>query len=368
MKIGIMTFWMSKENYGQILQMYALSSFLTMLGHETFIVKYDGSDDISMQKSIFNRLSKVIKDPSKIIDYIKTQKRKRIIEDDLAVHDCEFDVFKNKYFKWSKLYVNYSDLKSDPPEADAFICGSDMIWTENSMPAPYFLEFVTNAKKIAYAPSFGANHISDMYKAQIKLYLDTFSLITTREESGVEICKQLGFNAYWVVDPTGLLTASDYSKIEETINIDKKYIFMYLLGHDTYVPLCDIKKFADKNEFSLIYRASQGRRDNLPKSYLTINQWIYAIHHAEYIITNSFHGCMFCVIFKKKFLYLPLINKSKASNERAFSLLNKLNLYDRIYRGDFSKICDDIDYDKVNSILSPWVNQSKRILISSLEL
>ena len=361
-----MTYWMSKENYGQILQMFALSMFLKNLGHDVFIVQYDGYSDSTITKSFINKLLGIIKNPQKIIRYIKAKKREKVIQEDLNAHDCGFDSFREKFFNWSKKYLSYNDLVSNPPKADAFICGSDMIWAETSKSAPYFLNFVKNVKKIAYAPSFGTVTVSDKYLDEISLYLSDFVLITTREESGVKICKQIGFDAYWVIDPTGLLNISDYIKIEEKFEIKNKYVFMYLLGHDTYVPFSDIKKFADANNFSVVYRASPGRRDKLPKFYPTIGQWVYAVHHAEYVITNSFHGCMFCILFRKKFLYLPLINVSKPNNERIYSLLNRLNLSNRIYKGNFNIIYEDINYNQVNTELLWWIEQSKQVLLASL--
>ena len=366
MKIGIMTYWTSKENYGQILQMYALSTFLKNIGHDVFIVRYDGYADSTIKKSITSRLFNAIRHPSKIISFFYARKREKIIQEDLSAHDCGFDSFKEKNFKWSRYYTNYKELVSDPPIADAFICGSDMIWAESSKCAPYFLTFVKNAKKIAYAPSFGSRQVSDEYMKTISGYLKDFSLITTREESGVKICKQMSFDASCVIDPTGLLCASDYERLEECVKEKNKFLFMYLLGHDTYIPFQDIEKFANANNFSVIYRASPGRRDKLRKCYPTIGQWLHAIHHAEYVVTNSFHGCMFCILFHKKFLYLPLINKSKPNNERIYSLLSKLRLEDRIYNGNFNVIYDDIDYDIVDSLMSSWTEQSKQLLLSSL--
>ena len=367
MRIGIVTYWTTKENYGQIMQMYALSTFLKQHGHDVFIVRYDGYADSTIKKSAVSRIINAIKHPGKIISYFKAQKREKIIQEDLKAHDCSFDSFKNEHFKWSRHYADYQALVSNPPFADAFICGSDMIWAESSKSAPYFLSFVKNTKKIAYAPSFGSKQVSNEYQKKISKYLTDFTLITTREESGVEICRQMGFEACCVIDPTGLLHSSDYEVLEESIKEDNKFIFMYLLGHDTYIPFQEIKNFADANSFSVIYRASQGRRDKLQKNYPTIGQWIYAIHHAEYVITNSFHGCMFCILFHKKFLYLPLINKSRSNNERIYSLLNKLNLSNRIYKGDFNIICDEIDYNMVDALMSSWAEQSKYVLLSSLK-
>ena len=359
---------MSQENYGQILQMYALSSYLKALGHKVFIVQYNGYADKSLDKSASTRLFNLLRNPLKIITYIKSRIREKVIQKDLQLHDCGFSSFKREHFEWSTLYNSYDLLKNSPPEADIFICGSDMIWAESNRCAPYFLDFVKNSKKVAYAPSFGSKDVSNAYKKTISVYLNDFSLITTREESGVEICNQLGFSASWVVDPTGLLDTADYIKLEHPLEIEGKYIFMYLLGHETYIPFSDIKKFADTINFSVVYRAAPGRRDKLPKSYPSINQWLYAIHHAEYIITNSFHGCMFCILYKKKFLYLPLIKNSKSSNERIYSLLKRLNLSSRIYEGNFNTIYDEIDYNRVTGLLEKWVKESKHILKSSLTL
>lgn len=370
MRIGILTYWTSKENYGQILQLYALYTFLIQNGHDVFVIKYDGYGDASLNKSNMKRLLGFLKNPFKLIRYIKNIRKEKIIKKDLAGHDCKFSDFKNKRFKWSNTYNTFKELENNPPQADVYICGSDMIWVENGERyKAFFLGFGSDdVKRIAYAPSFGANNLRKSYQDKIKPYLDRFDLISTRENSGQDICWNMGFrNAQWFPDPTLLLEAKDYMSLITCRSRKKSYIFMYLMGHPTHVPFSSIKKFSEENSLEIIYRASQGRRDDWVKVYPQIEEWIGYMSQADYVITNSFHGCVFAIIFRKQFLFLPLIKGAKQSNDRIYSLLKRLQLEDRIWKGEISDIKKDIDYNLVNSEIKEWTEATKKILCNHLQ-
>lgn len=370
MRIGILTYWISKENYGQILQLYALYTFLTQKGHDVFVIKYDGYGDPSFKNSNGRRVLNFLKNPFKLVRYVKNIRKEAIIKQDLDAHDCEFDKFKEKWFRWSKSYQTFEELENEPPQADVYICGSDMIWAESSRRySAFFLGFGGGeVKKIAYAPSFGANTLSKTYQNKIIPYLRRFDLISTREESGVDICRNLGFqNVYWFPDPTLLLSADDYKQLAAPLPENSPYIFMYLMGHSTNVPFQEIKDFSQEENLRIIYRASQGRRDKWPKVYPKIGEWIEYMNRANYVITNSFHGCVFAIQFKKKFLFLPLINEARRNNDRIYSLFKRLHLEERIWQGKISDIKNEIDYSLVDSEITRWTETTKNILCDQLQ-
>lgn len=363
-----MTYWASLENYGQILQVYALYTYLTKQGHDVFVIKYNGYNDTTLNKSLTSSIWNVCKSPMKLVNYIKTLNKERRILQDIASHDCQFNAFKYNKILWSYQYTSYDELCAKPPLADIYICGSDMIWCEGSKYKPYFLAFgAKQTKRIAYAPSFGCGEISDEYKNAIRPYLECFNFISTREKSGQEICQNMGFSkTQWVPDPTALLSAIDYELIEAKTMVENNYVFLYLMGHDTNIPFEDIYSFAQENQLSVRYRASQGRYDMYAKVYPSIEEWISYMHYANYIITNSFHGCMFAIIFNKKFLFLPLINNASPNNERIYSLLDKCDLKNRIWSGDLAQIYEDINYQEVNKKMDAWVSETKLSLNSHL--
>lgn len=370
MKIGILTYWTSLENYGQILQLYALFTFLEKQGHDVFVIKYDGYWDKSLNKSRRIRVLNFLRRPWKLVTFIRNVYKQRVIKEDLLNHDCGFLQFKEKRLKWSKEYSTYAELLKYPPTADAYICGSDMIWVENGERyKSFFLGFGDDKIiRIAYAPSFGARSVKKSYLEKIKPYLSRFDLISTREESGRDLCLKMGFkDAYWFPDPTSLLSSEEYRSIEVFKNSKEKYCFLYLMGHSTDIPFSEIKEFADHRNLKIYYRASPGRRDKYDKLYPTIEEWLAYIDHADYVITNSFHGCMFSLIFNKKFLFLPLVKDAAPNNERIYSLLKRMHLENRIWRGDFLSIEQDIDYSLVNKRLESWVEDTKNILKQYLQ-
>ncbi len=367
MKIGIITYWSSEDNYGQQLQMYALYTFLTNMGHDVSMINYAATSDSTLGVSFLSKIKKKILEPQTILQSLRHKLGRSLVSSKEDIKDCEFKKFRDKYFKWTKHYATYVELVANPPIVDAYICGSDMIWCESNKCRPYFIDFISDGCKIAYAPSFGRSSITKTYQKEVKRMLSSFSAISMREESGVEICKSLGYtDAKWMPDPTVLLNKAEYIKIEKQPEKKNGYVFMYLLGHTTEIPFSEIYKFAADKKLDVCYRASQRRSDEYPKVYPTIEEWIGYMNHAEYIITNSFHGCMIAIILNKRFIYLPLTGDCESKNARAYSILDKLSLNDRIWRGDLNAITHDIDYAVVNSTMKNWIEDADEYLSTSI--
>lgn len=338
--VAIMTYWGYNDNYGQILQAYALSTYLKNQGHNVKLIKYDHMHDMTTRLSTSRRIKSYIDRPHQFLKGLISRIQHIFSKPNFSKCPCEksFIEFKENNLSWTELYPTFNDLKSNPPVADCYICGSDMIWAESAFkPDPFYLGFGNPDKKVAYAPSFGRKFISKTFQKEISPLLKQFDNVSVREPSGVEICKKAGCpDAVHVPDPTLLLNEEDYQKIEEKIETPDNYIFAYILGEDSKFYLPKILEISKSSNIPLVYRNAQGGNDLYPQTFMSPGQWLYLIKNAKHIYTNSFHGVIFSIIYKKPFTFLPLKGKSASSNERIDSILSLLELSDQIYNGEMS--------------------------------
>lgn len=334
MKIGVITFSQSQDNYGQILQCYAMQCFLQQLGHEPFLIRY--AEPAPPVPRFWLR---------KLLTYLLHFRlylrwwlhRRRIARDERRYSHPEqtpnrrFTEFLQQHLRMTPLYTR-EELLSSPPAADVYLCGSDQIWGGDDL---YYLSFAPRgARRIAYAPSFGGVRITDpVQRRQVAAYLRAFEYIGMREHSGVEQCRELGRpDAEQVCDPTLLLSREDYDRLAVAPSEREPYLLLYLLGSSIDCELDDIRRFAAGLGKKLIYVASQGRYDDAPKCYPSIGEWLGLIRHADGVITNSFHGVVFSLIYHKPFLALALSRHFRRMNGRVEELLSALHMNDRICR------------------------------------
>lgn len=327
-KIGIMTFWTSKDNYGQILQAYALQTVLRKMGHEPFLIRYDYRHDPTFASTIKEKVFHLLKDPSILIRFFRSKIAKKGGAD-VDIHDRKFDEFIRDHMTVSeKLYTDYRELKANPPEADVYICGSDVVWYPRRMSEPYFLDFNTDARRIAYAPSFGTADVPVWFCKMVKPYLEKFHAVSTREQSGADVCNEILGTDRCVcnLDPTLLLQADDYRKLFASKRSAEKYCLAYFLGTEIDVDFYKLRQYAANRGMDFKFIPSQGREHELANLYPDIPEWLQAFEAAEYIFTNSFHGCVFAIIFRKKFLYFPIKGEYAALNNRVYSLFDCLGI------------------------------------------
>lgn len=363
MKIGIMSYWNTSHNYGQVIQCFAMQQFLRDLGHQPFHIRY-----ILGHKSLRRKLSEF----SKVIfrghffDWRRLKKEEsqdntnataleldKIQLIDSKKNPRRFEEFKKKYLAFSDKTYTFDELIASAPYADALIAGSDQIWC---YPDPgYFLNFgAKGTLRIAYAPSFGGIKTDNaLRKAQYKDLIKRLDILTVRESGGVDLCRSLEFNQVeQVPDPSFLLTPDQYRKIEAKEYSDSDYLFLYLLGNPIEISTNEIFKWAKEHNLKVKYVEAQGRNDNYPKLYPNVDEWIGLIDNAKYVITNSFHGMAMSIILNRKFLVIPVSKGFSRMNGRITDTLTHLNLTTRIFSGDFNDIFNNIDYPKVNEILS----------------
>ncbi|MBM6882049.1 polysaccharide pyruvyl transferase family protein [Bacteroides caecigallinarum] len=348
MKIAILTQPLI-QNYGCILQCYALQTILQNMGHEVVVLNrtYNFS-----YKQIILQIGSFIK--SVILKFILRKKNKRLINPllenyrELLEYNSpdpkRVNSFKKQYIRLSKGLWTSKDLGNycKQNRFDVIIVGSDQVWRELYSPCitDYFLGFLSNkdkTKKIAYAASFGTSENPISYEG-IKLckkHINKFDAISTREISGVKLVKEL-FNkdASLVLDPTLLLSAEDYIQlIKEDDSVSE-------MPHDTLTTYIldwshKKKKCIDgiAAELKLLNRNDIYPDDSSSYSFRmkSIPQWLASFRNARYVITDSFHGCVFSIIFRKDFAVI--INNERGS-DRFTSLLRILELEDRIISVD----------------------------------
>lgn len=382
MKIGIITYWITRSNYGTVLQNYALQTFLRSFGFETFLIRTDiplGCSRLDYYKSLLQKNGFF-----SLISYFKSRLfckiARKISSENKNDDKRNFPDFVNKNLNPTKIFRSLSELESDCPMADIYIAGSDQVWNtygENygavsEQIKTYLLSFVPDsAKKISCAASFGKSSLAVEFESLFKKELSRFDFISCREKSGVEICKRLGFeNAVLQQDTTMLLSSDEYKKIASKSLVPKKpYILLYLLGNDTDFSTRRLKQFAKLKNLEVVYvPANEAQKINFhKKTFPTVEEWLGLYENASAVVTNSFHGTVFSLIFNKPFLSVHQTGKFEDQNVRIDSLLEDFGLKNRIFSGDFEKLFSSVDFEKVNKRLeeirkcSPFVEWIKKM-------
>lgn len=367
MKTGILTFWKTEDNYGQLLQCYATQTWLRSLGHEPFLVCATNGTEYnpSFKAQLIDKLRTAyrlrsypwyfVKRAAGSLFYTLTHGRLR-----RNIPQRGFEDFRRRHLNCTQP-LTLQQLQQHPPQADAFIVGSDQIW--NTTDGIFFLSWAPDkVKKVSMAASFGARGASDDFCKLIEPWLQRFDLITVRERSGVDICASAGrSDAVLVPDPTLLLRADDYMAIAKPQQRRKPYMFIYFLGTRTDIDWKMIHDYARRHNLEIVYTGSQGQEDKYKKTEPDISQWLGLMAGAECVITNSFHGTVFALQFRRRFVTYPVAGASVRMNDRINTLLLPLGLQNHIYNGSLDILADEIDYDAVFKHLDRNTRQAKEI-------
>lgn len=328
------------SNYGGILQNYALQEVLRRLGHEPLTINVpvravnggaNWKDYVKAVRNLILRWQGNYSAPFLNPHTFAVKERelsfpqRAFIEKHISKVDCPVP------FK--------PELEKEYP-ADLWIVGSDQVWRPWCSPdiENYFFDFLNDkTKRIAYAVSFGTDQweISDALTPKVRELASRFTAVSVRESSGVELCKQyLGVEAVHVLDPTMLLKAEDYLSLTSDKDYPKgKYIATYILD-------------ASKEKNSII--KNESKQKNLPvikvgamhkDGFDSIESWLATIAHADRVITDSFHGTVFSIIFGRP---VKVLKNGLRGNSRLESLLSLLGVTiskdDFIYPNDYTAV------------------------------
>ena len=292
--------------------------------------------------------------------------------------------FNAKHFNISAQYDKNTVILLNE-KCDTFMVGSDQVWHWNVLKAfrEYFLlEFVLDSKKkIAYASSFGHYKLDAplSFKYIFSYLLSRFDAISVREISGVNICKELGVKATHVLDPVFLCDREKYIELAESAEPKREknsYIFSFILDPHRGDKKSVLTRASEYSRLPLLnvtdYHETEKREQwlGLPtEKDLEIEEFISNLYNSKFVITDSFHGVCFAIIFKKNFICIA--NKGRGI-ARFESLLNRLNLQDRIlynpedFAGRENLLEQEIDYNSVYNILEKEKETSFKFLIDAL--
>lgn len=359
-KIGILTQPLGL-NYGGVLQAYALQQILIESGHNVITIN-----------RVYNAHSKIKIALSKLKHLLLNPAAKKT--------SSNFSEYEIKYISKNILhFINEKILVSEVIDRDkkmfehfeynhydALIVGSDQVWRPKYSPNIYnfYFDFIKNnncIKRMAYAASFGVSNweYDNIQTEKCKALVNKFNAVSVREDSGVELCKQnFKINADLVLDPTMLLSKSHYISLIETENTENTgKLYTYILDDslekneliNQIASDLGLSKFSNQPNESLKYMKSPSVDDYVfPK----IDGWIKGFYDASFIVTDSFHGMVFSILFNKPFL--AIVNEDRGA-ARFKSLLSQFNLENRLIdtKVTFHKdlLNNPINYDDVNDKL-----------------
>lgn len=380
-KIGLAVCYDTK-NFGSQLQVLATVKKIENLGYKTEIIRYKKRlTPVFVMQSI----PRIINIPFLKAKANSRKKRKQIEKHEelykkVFVRNQRFSSFVEKYFSnLSKPYQGWENLvKESNLNYDVFLCGSDQLWLPHNLGSHFYtLEFASDEKKkIAYATSFGVSEIPPLYKKGFAKFLNRFQFLSTRELAGQKIIKELtGKESQVVCDPTLLFDADGWGKmIPDRQVIGDPYVFCYFLGTNEEHRKA-AEEFKKKTGLKLVtcpfldnYVEGDLKFGDVQMFDMDAADFVNLIRHAEYILTDSFHGSVFSILHHKKFLTFNRFNAGANSrNSRIDSLCALLGLSERRYTGDVMTVQQNIEYISVENKLQKLRDDSCLYLKQALE-
>lgn len=352
MKIAILTHPV-RCNYGGALQAFALQRYLHDKGYEVVII------DLHRPAPLLSRLHHWV---------------------ERNILHRRFTKFAERYMLRTPRVTSLEQLRNAVADCDAVIVGSDQVWRlsmVHDVERHYFLDFVPNGcRRIAYAASFG---LSDLEPCGEKLYNDIkdlvsqFAAISVREADGVDICKKhWNVDAQQVLDPTLLAGREVFEPLAQEAQPSRGELFYYFLGNrgDEVAHLHRLAHGAGKRAFTV----NAGHTLRVSKFafafYPSPEQWIAAFRDAEVVVTDSFHGVCFALLFNKPFY---VVGNKSGGVSRIESILNLFGLSERFVsslndvKSYQQLVATHIDYTQVNRKLAELRNQSETFLLNALK-
>lgn len=343
-KIGICACY-DTLNYGSMLQAFATQVSIEKFGWESEFIVYKKKKTVRFViKQIPRLFNKNLMFDKMLVIRKKLALRKHptVLKQEQIRHNA-FTTFKKKYYgKFSKVYYGYEALKEGAQNYYTVLVGSDQLWTPGGLATNFYnLMFVPEeVNKVSYATSFGVNSIPGYQVKRTRQYLMRINHLSVREVRGAEIIKQIANReAEVVVDPTLLLTKEEWEQcIPKQRIVDKPYIFCYFLGenleHRKIATLLKKKTGLDIVCTPFLDSFVESDLNFGDKQLFNIgpHDFVNLIRHANYILTDSFHGTVFSIIHNKQFIVLNRFNEGTQSrNSRIDSLCQILGLEDRRY-------------------------------------
>ena len=368
--IAVMT-WYTYHNYGTALQAVAMSYIISKLGYQPFHIAYDPEpaqqQNNRMHKSVLRKV---------------TGKAKRLLNAGPLIskdRDAAFNRFVSINLNLTK-ELSGAELAELSNQFDAFVCGSDQIWSPRCFDAHYYLDFVSDkTKKIAYAPSFGCESITNSAMAScIQSLIRDFANIAVREKSGADIVESLiGIRPQIVLDPTLLLSAEEWQNFSSPYptNSREPYCLFYFLG-DYAGNRRTAHKIAQARGLRVLEIPVfqwQTCHSNALGPEVGPAEFTSLVRNAALVCTDSFHGIVFSTIFNRPFIPFERFNPKgmNSQNTRIYNFLDvaglKKILLTRAQLASWRDYVDlSIDFETVGYCVKVQREKSLRYLKNAL--
>lgn len=386
MKIGILTLPLH-TNYGGILQAYALQTVLERMGHEVKVYNLDRKPvHHSAPRVLFSMLYRILSTIKNryIFDYYNINKESKARYKEFCIKTQHTQIFVDKYIH---SYYLHNYIKQVPQsDVDCVVVGSDQIWDRNNGSAisgdvanSYLSYLPDSCKRFSYAASFGHDewrYTPEQTKVACKA-IKQFSGVSVREASGIKLCKQnLAVEAQVNIDPTMLLTADDYvqklgiDKVEPSSGNMLVYVIDRTSEKDAITDY--VEKVLRLKHFRVNSKAEDTNAKNVSmeeRIQPPVEKWLRGFYDAKFVVTDSFHACVFSILFHKPFIVIG--NRSRGLT-RFLNLLSKFQLDDRLVETlDNVKAIDltaSIQYQEIEHILENERKGSINYLTNNLSL
>lgn len=383
MKVGLCACY-SNRNYGSMLQSLATQKSIEQLGHQCEMIRYKKKLSALQLVRQFPRLLNGgnIKKIQKRQEARNAAKDHPDIEAQRALRRKYFDKYRDEVFtSLSEEFVGFEALRAGSSRYDAVVVGSDQMWLPSGLPTNFYnLQFAAaGVRRISYATSFGVSVIPWYQRSRTADFLQKIDFLSVREDSGSKICRDVaGVEAKVVVDPTLLLTREEWGKtVPFQKIIDGSYIFCYFLGANS---LCrkEARRISKETGLPIVTLRHLDEiivSDEEFGDYAPYNVdpagFVNLIRGAKYVLTDSFHGTVFSILYKRQFatFYRFSLADRQSRNSRIDSLFSHLGLEGNLVTGEVSALSalnKFIDFKDVDERLTLWREESWNFLRKAL--
>lgn len=365
MRVGTISYniYCNFTNYGSALQTWALHRAISTTGHTPILVDY--CPDVLADKDPLNPFQNMWdqdEESRRMCELTMPAIRENFIKFERFYHD-RFDRTSQKYTSY-----NFEDIKKE--RIDIFVCGSDTIFCIDEFKGfddGYYANYPEmKGKAVSYAASFGDSHFDEESYAILKLRIQNFRAIGLRERKMLDYVKShTSMPCARTIDPTLLLTSADYDTIAARKQYDDPYLLLYTRRHDSQMEAYAERMAKEKRlrivEISL--RATNADRGHIMRYDAGVEEFLSLIKYADFVVTNSYHGLIFAVQYRKPFVVFSREQADSKINE----ILNLMKLGDSRMGMD-ERVYKEIDYDAVHNSITMARNESIDFLRMELEV
>ncbi|MGI6544889.1 MAG: polysaccharide pyruvyl transferase family protein [Fastidiosipilaceae bacterium] len=340
------------KNYGATLQAYALSQSIKKKPYSLSVLNYS-SKNLSEQFRMFRQI-RSLKDVLYNILLIPRYKQ-------IKKANQRFIEFHNEHLNLTQAYINEDEIINNPPQADIYIVGSDQVWNPNIKFSPiYFLNFgPLDVHRYSYSASIGISTLPHEYISSVQKYLSNFCSISVREESAERLLNEMGIHSITTVDPTLLLSKEEWTDIANEPS-ENNYILVYSLYKSELLKSV-AEKIKGMTHCKIVCVATSVRLQNFGDKIIWDagpREFIGLIKNASYVVTSSYHGMLFSLIFGKPFFVIPPDSTSCRFND----FLSSINMQNRIIHSEEEVTEKTMIMEQENTLLKDKIKQSNDYL------